>query len=357
MKVALLGAGSVALANACWIGKGGHEVRLWSALEEERRALAESGSIRYDGIEAGSVEIKAADTAQACIDGADIVMIAAPAFAHDALIKEAAPYITNDQLVVFHPVTGLSSMLMSSALSKRGIKATIADLSTSLFTARRRSPVSVNILKIKDAIDLATIPSSQADVACSLLAQVFGERFRAQTDVLTVSLNNHNPIYHVGPFLCNLGRAEREENSIFWTWITPGVSRLVDILDQERLAVVKRYGTAEVTVQNYFREAHGAQGENLDEIFPSMAERLQGPIGPHGFNHRFILEDVPYGLVFFCSLARNAEVAVPVTESIIQLCSAIWQRDFLREGRTTEQLGLSGLSPKEFMETIKRGFL
>jgi opine dehydrogenase len=356
MIVALLGAGSVALANACWIVKEGHDVRVWSAVDEERQALARSGSIAYDGIDSGSARVVVASDVQECITGADIVMIAAPAFAHEDLIAAAAPYVTDRQILIFHPVTGLSSMLMSSALAKRNVRPIIADLSTSLFTARRTSATSVNILKIKDSIDVATIPAREVDTAVSVLAAIYGSRFRAQSNVLAISLNNHNPVYHVGPFLCNLGRAERKENSVFWDWITPGVSRLVKLADEERLLVVDYHGTKRVSVDDYFREAHGATGADLDEIFPCMARKLEGPVGPHGFDHRFILEDVPYGLVFFWSLARSAGIAMPTTESLIQLTSAIWQRDFFAEGRTTERLGLSGLAPRDFTRFIEEGF-
>lgn len=356
MIVALLGAGSVALANACWISKEGHEARIWSAMENERKALAASGSIAYEGIASGSARVLVADDVQTCIAGADIVMIAAPAFAHETFIAAIAPHIADHQMIVFHPVTGLSSILMSNALRKRNVRPTIVDLSTSLFTTRRVNLTTVNLLKIKDSIDLATIPARNAESAATMLAGIYGNRFRPQSNVLTISLNNHNPVYHVGPFLSNLGRAEREETSIFWDWITPGVSRLIKLVDEERLQVVDHHGTTKVTVEDYFRQAHGATGADLDEIFPCMARKLGGPVGPHGFNHRFILEDVPYGLVFFHSLAHAAGIAAPTTESLIQLTSAMWKRNFFEEGRTTQQLGLSGLSPKDFMHVIKEGF-
>jgi opine dehydrogenase len=355
MIVAILGAGSVALANACWAVKEGHEVRIWSALGEERRELAQVGSITYEGIASGSSRVTVSDDARACIAGADIVMIAAPAFAHDELIAAAAPHVTAEQLVVFHPVTGLSSILMSRELGKRGIAPTIVDLSTSLFTTRRRGFTTVRILKIKDSIDLATIPARRAPDAVAKLASIYGDRFRAETNVLAISLNNHNPIYHVGPMLCNLSRAEREEESIFWDWISPGVSRLVKLADEERLAVVRHHGTTEVAVEDYFRQAHGVKGADLDEIFPAVTRKLGGPIGPHGFGHRFVLEDVPFGLVFFWSLGRAAGIPMPTSESLIQITSAIWQRDFVAEGRTMERLGLAALSPAEFSHAIEEG--
>jgi hypothetical protein len=41
---------------------------------------------------------------------------------------------------------------------------------------------------------------------------------------------------------------------------------------------------------------------------------------------------------------------------MIQLTSGIWQRDFIKEGRTLERLGLAGLNAKEFQHAITHGF-
>ncbi len=356
MVIAILGAGSVALASACWLGKEGNEVRIWSALEDERRALAAAGELKFHGIATGSVAVKVCDDAATCITGADVVMIAAPAFAHDELIAAAVPHIDKSQMVVLHPVTGLSSLLLSKALAERGTRALIADLSTSLFTTRREGLTTVKLLKIKAQIDVATLPASRGQEAADILSRLFGPRFRVETNVLAISLNNHNPIYHVGPMLCNLSRAEREEQSTYWDWITPGVARVVRLLDDERLKVVRHYGTTEVTVDDYFREAHGVEADSLPGIFPLISKKLGGPIGPNGFNHRFVVEDVPFGLVFFWSLGQAAGIEMPYTHSMIQLTSGIWERDFVKEGRTLERLGLSGMPPAQFKAIITNGF-
>jgi opine dehydrogenase len=355
--VAILGAGSVALANACWLVKEGHTVRIWTALDDERQQLAAVDALVYEGIASGQARVEVCVTAQACLAGADVVMIAAPAFAHQDLIAAAAPCLAENQLVVFHPVTGMSSLLLSQALSQRGIRSTIVDLSTSLFTTRRRGFTTVTILKIKETIDLATIPAGEASRAVAVLSALFGNRFKQESNVLAISLNNHNPIYHVGPLLCNLSRAERKEGGIYWDWITPGVSRLISLLDAERLKVVRHHGTTEVTVEDYFRQAHGVVGANLDEIFPAMSRKLGGPTGPDSFEHRFVVEDVPFGLVFFWSLGRAAGIEMPITEFTIKLTSAIWQRDFVAEGRTVESLGLAGLDGAAFNRVIEQGFV
>src|SRR5262245_19023709 len=274
MKIAILGAGNVALTNAWFLAHAGHDVHVWSVFEQERVALATAGSLDAEGVLQGKVKLLAAADAEACIAGAPLVMIAAPAFAHQALMSAAAPHLTQDQDVLVHPVTGLSSLLLSRKLKERGSKPTIIDVSTSLFTTRKTGPASLRILKLKDVVDIAAIPAERGRDALRRLEAIFRPRFRLEDNALAISLNNHNPVYHVPPLLCNLSRAEKGENWIIWECITPGVTRLVKRVDEERLALVPRFGTTEISVDDYFRQAHGAEGGDLDEIFASVARKL-----------------------------------------------------------------------------------
>jgi|SRR5581483_1350716 len=356
MKVAILGAGNVALANAWHLARAGHDVHIWSSFAGERSAIAEAGVLSAEGIAQGTAKVSVAADAGACMAGAPLVMICAPAFAHQALMSAAAPHLTEAQDVLVHPVTGLSSVLLSRMLKARGVKPTIVDVSTSLFTARKTGPASVRILKLKDVVDIAAIPAERGKAAMRRLEEVFGRRFRLEGNALAISLNNHNPVYHVPPLLCNLSRAEKAESWIIWECITPGVARLVKLLDDERLAVVRRYGTTETSVDDYFRQAHGAEGRDLNEVFASVAKKLKGPVGPQQLEHRFITEDVPYALVFFRSLGRVAGIDMPVTDHLIGLTSALYDRDFTAQGHTLEKLGLAGLGPRDILAITSNGF-
>jgi opine dehydrogenase len=355
MRVAILGAGSVALANAWYLGNAGHDVRIWSAFDAEREALASAG-VRGEGSVEGTVKVTVASDPSSCLDGASLVMIAAPAFAHQALMAAAAPHLEAEQDVLVHPVTGLSSLLLSRILKDRGVKPTIIDVSTSLFTARRTGAASVRILKFKNTVDIATLPACRVGDAVKRLEPLFGKRFRCEANTLAISLNNHNPVYHVAPILCNLSRIDKKENWIFWDSITPNVARLVKLVDEERLAVARHFGMPQVSVDDYFRQAHGAEGRNLDEIFRFMTEKLQGPLGPQEFKHRFMTEDVPYALVFYRSLGRAAGVDMPVTDSLIALASALYDCDFTRNGHTLAKLALDGLSRRDILEVTMKGF-
>jgi opine dehydrogenase len=356
MEIAVLGTGNVGLATACFLADAGHEVRVWSAFDEERRTLQQADGIAYDGVIAGVARVFAAETVEACLTGAEAVFITAPVFAHAPLMAAAQAFIDDRQLVIVHPVAGLSSLLLSRLFADRQDKPTIVDLSTSIFPCRKTAPTAVRLLAIKDVVEVGAIPATRVGEARDLLHDLFGDRFQTVENTIAVSLGNHNPVYHVPPLLCNLSRAEKAEDWIIWDNITPGVAKFVRLVDDERMAVAERFGLPVVPVEDYFKRSYGVTGDTLDAVFAAMAKTLKGPVGPHQMDHRFILEDVPYGLVFFLALGAVGDVAMPVTESLITIASRLYERDFTAEGHTMETLGLAGMGIDGILEVAAAGF-
>ena len=65
-------------------------------------------------------------------------------------------------------------------------------------------------------------------------------------------------------------------------------------------------------------------------------------------DHRYLNEDVGYGLVFMADLGRQLGVPTPVMNAVITVASQVMARDYRGEARRTmESLGLAGLGPKE----------
>ena len=47
---------------------------------------------------------------------------------------------------------------------------------------------------------------------------------------------------------------------------------------------------------------------------------------------------------------------MPITRNLIELTSALYERDFVAEGHTLERLGLSCLSASEIIDKTMNGF-
>jgi len=62
-------------------------------------------------------------------------------------------------------------------------------------------------------------------------------------------------------------------------------------------------------------------------------------------DHRYLNEDVGYGLVFMSELGRQLGIATPTMAAMIQVCSVLMNRDYAGEAlRTPASLDIATLS-------------
>ena len=80
---------------------------------------------------------------------------------------------------------------------------------------------------------------------------------------------------------------------------------------------------------------------------------------PATLDHRYIKEDVGYGLVPMSEIGGLMGVKTPVMDALITLASVALGIDFRSEGLTLEKMGLARIRPKSFRRfwkmVIKRG--
>ena len=72
-------------------------------------------------------------------------------------------------------------------------------------------------------------------------------------------------------------------------------------------------------------------------------------------NHRYVLEDVPTGLVPISYLGRLAGVETPAIDAVINMACQLYDCDFWSSGRNLGNLGLEGLNPSEIREYVRTG--
>lgn len=99
MKVSVLGSGGWGTALAMLLVENGHEVTLWSYLEEESRTLRETGeNPLLPGVKLPTGLNYTFDLA--CVQGCDVVVFATPSFGMRATAEQIKPYLTSDMTLV-----------------------------------------------------------------------------------------------------------------------------------------------------------------------------------------------------------------------------------------------------------------
>jgi opine dehydrogenase len=125
-------------------------------------------------------------------------------------------------------------------------------------------------------------------------------------------------------------------------------------LESERLALGKALGLNLISTRDsllgYYAD-QGAKGDTLTEV--ASTNPVYGiDRAPKDMRHRFLLEDIPYGLVPMEELARLAGVPTPMCSALIELAGAMLGTDFRKEGRGLKRLGLAGLSLAEIKRLV-----
>ena len=157
-------------------------------------------------------------------------MIAAPAFAHRALMSALAPHALPEQKIVMNTATGFGSLFLSRILADRNVRPTIIDLATIVRMSRISGPNRVRLGTLKPGVDFATIPAERGEAGGMLLTKLFGDLFVLKNSILAISLNNHNPIYHIPAMVFNLPLVERRDDWNIWANMTPLIARYVQKL-------------------------------------------------------------------------------------------------------------------------------
>ncbi|HSQ05617.1 MAG TPA: NAD/NADP octopine/nopaline dehydrogenase family protein, partial [Burkholderiales bacterium] len=77
---------------------------------------------------------------------------------------------------------------------------------------------------------------------------------------------------------------------------------------------------------------------------------------PKTLQHKFILEDVPTGLMPTSALGSAAGVKTPAIDSLVQMIGTMTGWSFANDARTLEQLGLEGMDATRIRRIVESGF-
>lgn len=354
MKIAILGAGAIAYANAALLCCDGHDVILWSPSGRRTAALAAGAPLIASGVINGKFHPCVATNCADALKDAEAVVVAVPGYGYRHVLDAAASHLHSEQVLIFSSHLSLAGLYLARLLRRRGVMMPIVALGTTVVTGRQTAPDAVTIGTIRTRLDIAVLPRTASARGMEVCRALYGDRFVPGLGLLAITLSNLNPQNHLALALCNLTRMELGETWVQNRHITPAVARLIEALDAERLAIAKGLGLAVHSVHDHFHRSFGVPKGPLAEMAKALAERPSSVNGPATLDTRYITEDVPFGLVPTIQLAKLAGVPVPLHESGLRLISAIYGRDFATENDILPQLGtlslplLNGLDEQEF---------
>jgi opine dehydrogenase len=173
---------------------------------------------------------------------------------------------------------------------------------------------------------------------------------------LEAGLNNANPVIHPAITILNAARIENEGEGTFFyrDGVSPTVARLIQKLDEERMALLQALGYPAQSDPKTSVEQGYASSSDYYECY-KKGEGFKAFRNPNTLNNRYFHEDIGMGLVLFCSLGKMLGVPTPTCEAIVKIGGVLMDEDYFAKGlRTIDTLGLTNLTIpklKKYLET------
>ena len=348
MNITVLGAGAGGTAVAFDCASFGHDVRLFDFADfpQNIATIAEQKGIHAEGDIAGFANIVSAghDVDEALQD-AELIYVVGPAYSTTPFGEAVAGKLKAGQTVIVSPCScgGALAFKKAAGLDVADDSVRVAETSTLHYAVRLTKPGSIRVfLKLKAGNLLAALPGQHTDAVLKLIYP----SMEAAESIMQTSLQNANPVIHPAVTLANAARIEGTGGDFLFyeEGVSDATGRLIEGLDKERIAIGARLGVNILPDPVMGMRQGYMLADNYGEAYRN-APGFKGIGAQPQLDHRYLHEDVGYGLVFMSELGRQVGVETPTMDAIIQVASVLMARDYAAEAlRTPASLNIADLS-------------
>ena len=342
-KITVIGAGSTGHAVAGIMSMRGFQVtfhdddRFRSRLD----AVKDLGFIQLRGkIRGFGTPVKVTTDPAEAVRDAEVIFVDVPADRHEEIARRIAPFVEDGQHILIIP-GNLGSFIFRRVFNEMGITAnvTLTEKEGNFCPCRLTAPAEVTVglpLKLKGKV--ASLPSSDTERVLKALEGVV--EYSANQNVFEGVINAGNVINHIASTVLSTAEIDHkgDKYTLFKYAFTPSVVHCIRKISEERNAVIEAMG---MTV-------HGNPTGMIDKVLhldehPEINVFYEYMDGPNSVDHRYLHEDCGCGGAFALSVAERLGMDMPVLRAFLGVAGALNDRDYIRDGRTLENLGF----PKE----------
>ncbi len=296
------------------------------------------------------------------VDGVDLIMLVVPSVAHEYYARVLAPLLTPDRPVFLNPGHTGGGLHFVHELRRAGYGKPVKTCETVSLTyiCRMEGPAAVGIYTSTKQLGFAAFPGKHSAELHALLKPLYPE-IVLRLSVLETALGNMNAVFHPPGMLMNAGWIESTGGDFLFykQGITEAVGRVVSAVDAERMAVAKALGVPAISFLEAFFQAGLTTQAAAESGSIARACRESEPNktikSPSSLDHRYVHEDVGFGLVPMAALGRLAGVPTPTIDAIVRLMSRTVGIDYGRMGLTLEKMGLIGRAPADLAQFLQGG--
>lgn len=340
MKICVIGSGNGGCALAAYLSANGYTVNLYNRTFSNISPIMRKRMINATGVIKGSFPIELATiNLRRAVEGTKIILIATPASSHKKIALKIAKYLTQDQIIILNPGRCFGALEFYNVIKKKrkDISVYVAETQTLVFTCRKTSETNVEIIKIKESVDFCAFPESDNSVVYDIIKDIFPQ-FNLVDDYLEMTLNNIGMLVHPAITLFNASPIDGERKFLFYKeGATKRVCELMENIQLELNSILRIFGVSQINLCKWAKKSYGVDSNNIYSALQSIKE-YDTIFAPKELLTRYLLEDVPTGLVSMSSLGKVLGVETPIIDSIINLSSVLCGIDFNSIGRNIENL-------------------
>jgi opine dehydrogenase len=357
--VAVIGAGNGGCASAADLTLRGFDVRLYTRSHKRLEPIIAAGGVEITGAAANGfarIDVVTDDLARA-VSGADIVMLCVPTSALEYLAPALVSILRTDQIVLLNPGHLGSLYLHHAASSQSAKELLLCETATLTYSCRIQGPASVEVYSLVKQLPFAALPATRTAELKQRVSPLFPSVVCA-SNILETGLRNLNAVEHPAQALLNAGRLEHTRGDFLFyiDGTTPSVARVIEQVDRERMALAAALDVATRSFVDYFFSAGytTAEGATSGRVFDAMQHSQANSTikGPPSLDHRYLHEDVGWGLVPWIHFAQKFGVPVPTMEALTRTAGTVNGLDYMAQGPTLEQLGLKDLGPTQIKKLV-----
>lgn len=355
MRITVVGAGNAGTTVAADLSLKGHEVTLLKTSRglhnENFNEILHNGFkvkvIRNNEEREAKLHLATTDFKEA-IENSELIILYVQTNYQESVIKKISSYLSN-QMILIEPGYLATLFFLKYCKDKQ---LTYIEAESSPIDCRITKPGEVSVLFENVRNPIGVYPSEKTEYVLDRL-KTLGYNFVATKNVVEAALHNPNLIVHtIGAFM-SIPRIEYTKGENYWMYkevFTKSVWNMVKGLDTEKMNIMSKLGCSRMPYVEACKYRNSLDDEkDAEEVFFDYANN-NSPSGPNIPDSRYITEDVPEGLVLMESLGKCLDIETPVCTSLINLSSLALGRDFRKEGRTIDRIGLEYF--KEVLENV-----
>ena len=358
--VTIIGAGIGGVYLVAELGLAGHRLRLHDLDDTRLSDIRAHGGVDVEPGGLAAVEHATTDLARA-VDGAEVIIVVTGGNAQEAVARSLAPLLCDGPIILLIQGNTGGSLVVRRTLGVAGCRADVdvAEMDNYPFSNWRVSPTQIRPIVKKRWLQIASFPGNRIASVFSRLGPLFPHAIAAPS-VIHTGFTNANAMLHVANCVGNAGKIDRGEAYRFYAeGVTPSVARLYQAINGERVAVAAALGASVPTLEDWFDRVYGVRGANLVESCRLLTTNADGPYQatgtPKSFEHKYITEDVPGGLMPMAALGAATGVPTPTIDALITLARAMTGKDFAAEARTLDRMGLASMNASQIMRFVDTG--